>query len=44
MHRKQDSDLILVDTELERTIRSLRKTKRAKNATMAEKRHDQTEE
>ena len=27
MHRKQGSDLILADTELERTLRSLRKTK-----------------
>ena len=44
MHRKQDSDLFLVDTELERTLRSLRKTKRAENATMADERHDQTEE
>ena len=44
MHRKQDSDLIPVDTELERTLRSLRKTKRAENAAMADERHDQTEE
>ena len=44
MHRKHDSDLIPADTELERTLRSLRKTKRAENATMAEERHDQTEE
>ena len=44
MHRKQDSDLIPADTELERTLRSLRKTKRAKNAAMADERHDQTEE
>ena len=44
MHRKQDSDLIPADTELERTLRRLRKTKRAENATMADKRHDQTEE
>ena len=35
MHRKQDSDLILADTELERTLRSLRKTKRAESAAMA---------
>ena len=41
MHRKQDSDLIPVDTELERTLRSLRKTKRAENAAMADERHDQ---
>ena len=44
MHRKQDYDLIPVDTVLERTLRSLRKTKRAENATMADERHDQTEE
>ena len=44
MHKKQDSDLIPVDTELERTLRSLRKTKRAENAAMAEERHDQTTE
>ena len=44
MHRKQDSDLILADTELERTLRSLRKTKRAENAAMTDERHDQTEE
>ena len=40
MHRKQDSNLIPVDTELERTLRSLRKTKRAENAAMEDKRHD----
>ena len=44
MHRKQDSDLLPADTELERTLRSLRKTKKAKNAAMADERHDQTEE
>ena len=44
MHRKQSSNLILADTELERTLRSLRKIKRAENAAMAEERHDQTEE
>ena len=44
MHRKQDSDLIPVDTELERTLRSLRKTKRAENAAMEDERYDQTEE
>ena len=44
MHRKQGSDLIPADTELERTLRSLRKTKRAENAAMAEERHDQIEE
>ena len=44
MHKKQDSDLIPADTELERKIRSLRKKKRAENAAMADKRHDQIEE
>ena len=44
MHRKQDSDLIPADAELERILRSLRKTKRAENATMADERHDQIEE
>ena len=44
MHRKQGSDLIPADTELERTLGSLRKTKRAENAAMAEEGHDQTEE
>ena len=44
MHRKQDSDLLLADIELERTLRSLRKTKRAENTAMADERHDQTEE
>ena len=32
------------DTELERTLRSLRKIKRAENAAMVDERHDQTEE
>ena len=36
MHRKQDSDLFLADTELERTLRSLRKTKRAANTAIAD--------
>ena len=44
MHRKQGSDMIPADTELERTLRSLRKTKRVENAAMAEERQDQTEE
>ena len=44
MHRKHGSDLIPADTELERTLRSLRKTKKAENAAMAKERHDQTEE
>ena len=44
MHRKQDSDLLPADTELERTLRSLRKTKRTKNVAMEDERHDRTEE
>ena len=44
MQRKRDSDLIPADTELERTLRSLRKTKRAESAAMADERHAQTEE
>ena len=44
MHRNQNIDLIPADTELERTLRSLRKTKRAESLAMAEERQDQTEE
>ena len=44
MHRKQDSDLFPTDTELERTLRSLRKTKKPENDALADERHDQTEE
>ena len=44
MHRKQDSNLLPADTELERTLRSLRKIKIAENVAMADERHDQTEE
>ena len=44
MHRKQDSNLIPADIELERTLRSLRKIKRAENTAMEDERHDQTEE
>ena len=43
MHRKQNTYLIPADTELERTLRSLRKTKRAENSAIAEERQDQTE-
>ena len=43
MHRKQNTDLIPADTELERTLKSLRKTKRAENSAMTEERQDQTE-
>ena len=44
MHRKQDSDLFPTNTELERTLISLRKTKREENEVMADERHDRTEE
>ena len=44
MHRKQGSDFIPADIKLERTLRSLRKTKRAENAALTEEGHDQTEE
>ena len=44
MHRKQDSYLLPAYTELEITLRSLRKTKREENAAMADERHDHTEE
>ena len=43
MHRKQNTDLIAADTELERTLRSLRKIKKAENSTMADERQDQNE-
>ena len=43
MHKKQNTDLNPADGELERTLRSLRKTKRAKNSAMAYERQDQTE-
>ena len=42
--QETDSDLLQADTGLERTLRSLRKTKRAENAAMADERHDQTKE
>ena len=44
MHMKQDSNLLPKDTELERTLISLRKTKRAENTAMPDERHDQIEE
>ena len=44
MHRKPRSDLLPVDSELERTLRSLRKVSRAKKATMTDERIDQTVE
>ena len=42
MHRKPESDLFPVDTELEKTLRSLRKVNRAEKETMADERIDQT--
>ena len=44
MHRKPNSDMFPVDTELERTLRSLRKASRAEKATMVDERIDQTVE
>ena len=44
MHRKPESDLSSLDTELERTLRNLRKVKRAGEATMADERINQTVE
>ena len=44
MHRKQNTDLIPADTELEKTLRSLRKIKKAGNSIMADERQEQTDE
>ena len=44
MHRKQNTDLIPADTELEKTLRSLRKIKKAENSTMADERQGQNDE
>ena len=44
MHRKLESDLSTLDTDLERTLRNLRKVKRAGEATMVDERIDQTVE
>ena len=44
MHRKPELDLLPVDFELERTLRSLRKVSRAEKATMADERIVQTVE
>ena len=44
MHKKPRSDLLLTDSELERTLRSLRKVSRAEKATMEDERIDQTVE
>ena len=43
MHRKQNTDLIPADMELEKTLRSLRKIKKAENSTMADERQEQNE-
>ena len=42
MHKKPESGLLLVDFELERTLRSLRKVSRAEKATMVDERIDHT--
>ena len=44
MHRKQNTDLIPVDTELEKTLRSLRKIKKAENSTVVDERQEQNDE
>ena len=38
MHRKPKVELLPLDTKLERTLRNLRKVKRAKSITMVDKR------
>ena len=43
MHRKQNTDLIPTNTELEKTLKSLRKIKKVENSTMADERQDQNE-
>ena len=40
MHRKPESDLLPIDSKLERTLRSLRKVNRAEKPTMADERID----
>ena len=42
MHRKTKSDMFPLDTELERTLRNLRKVKSAETAIMADERMGQT--
>ena len=42
MHRKPESNLSTLDTELERTLRNLRKVKRVGKATLADERINQT--
>ena len=41
MHRKPKAELLPLDTELERTLRNLRKVKKAESTTMAEQREIQ---
>ena len=41
MHRKPESNLSTLDTELERILRNLRKVKRVGEETMADERIDQ---
>ena len=38
MHRKLEAELLPLDTELERTLRNLRKVKSVESTTMAEQR------
>ena len=38
MHRKQESELLPLDTKLERTLRNLRKVKSVESTTMAKQR------
>ena len=44
MHRKPKTDLFPVDSQLERTLRSLRKVRRVKKENMGDERIDQTVE
>ena len=36
MHRKPEAEMLPLDTELERTLRNLRKVKRTESTTMAD--------
>ena len=44
MHRKTESDLFPLDTELERTLKNLRKVRSAETTIMADERMGQTVE
>ena len=44
MHRKLDSDMFPLDTELERTLRNLRKVRSAETTIMEDERMGQTVE